>query len=113
MRLLGADETDPTWLPRFNTIRSNELSGSQIGCLDDFEPRLGPMGANVWADNSCASQPVYLWRLCPNSVSNATAASWQLGVAQPSVVQAQIDAFDANCWDGGPAWRVTGCPPGP
>ncbi len=101
IRLLGADEINSTWLPRFNTIRSNDLSGSQIGCLDDFEPGPGSVGANVWAGNSCASQPVYLWRLCPNSVSNATVAGWQLGVAQPPVVQAQIDAFDANRLDGG------------
>ena len=101
VRLMGADEADPTWIPRFNTIYGNDLSGSLVGCLDDFEPGLGLVGANVWADNSCASQPVYLWRLCPNSVSSATVAGWQLGVAQPSAVQAQIDAFNAYRLDGG------------
>ena len=102
---MGDDETDPTWIPRFNTLQGNDLAGSVVGCLDDFDLEQGLDGMNVWASNNCDgtinSPPVYLWRLCPNSVSHATATSWQLGVAQPNLVQEQIDEFNSNRPDGG------------
>lgn len=105
IRLMGADETYPEWIPRFNIVKGNDLTGSIVGCIDDFEPGQNLGGLNLWEDNNCTGNPntppVYLWRLCPNSVSSATVASWQLGEAAPSVVQAQIDAFNANRLDGG------------
>lgn len=105
IRLMGADETYPEWIPRFNIVKGNDLTGSIVGCIDDFEAGQNLDGLNLWEDNNCAGNantpPIYLWRLCPNSVSSATVASWQLGEAAPSVVQAQIDAFNANRLDGG------------
>lgn len=38
IRLMGADEIHPEWIPRFNTVRDNDLAGSVVGCIDDFEP---------------------------------------------------------------------------
>jgi len=105
IRLIGDDESDPTWVPTFSTIEDNDLSGSIVGCIDDFEPGQNQPGMNTWTGNNCAgmlnSPPVYLWRLCPNSVSNATVAGWEIGVAEPSAVQARINEFDANRLDGG------------
>ena len=128
IRLIGDDESNPTWVPKFSTIEDNDLSGSIVGCIDDFEPGQNQPGMNTWTGNNCAgtlnSPPVYLWRLCPNSVSNPTVAGWEMGVAEPSAVQARISEFDANRKDGGefspgnlfrpaPWWPPTSIPRGP
>ncbi|OQA19684.1 MAG: hypothetical protein BWY63_01682 [Chloroflexi bacterium ADurb.Bin360] len=105
IRLIGDDESDPTWVPEFSTIENNDLSGSIVGCIDDFEPEQSQPGINTWTGNNCAgtfnTPPVYLWRLCPNSVSGATVVGWQGGVAPVDLVQQRIDQFNANLHDGG------------
>lgn len=105
IRLMGADELYPEWIPRFNIVRGNDLAGSVVGCIDDFEPGQNLDGLNLWEDNNCAGSsstpPVYLWRLCPNSVSSATVAGWEGGVAPVSLVQQRLDQFNASLHDGG------------
>ncbi len=105
IRLMGNDESNPAWVPRFNTIQGNDVTGSTVGCLDDFDPGQNITGQNIWLDNNCDgipnSPPVYLWRLCPNSVNRATLARWQIGVAPANIVQEHINEFDASRPDGG------------
>ncbi len=55
IRLIGNDETNPNWVPRFNTIQGNDVWGSTIGCIDDFSPNQS--GSNIWTTNNCAGTP--------------------------------------------------------
>lgn len=117
IRLMGNDEINPAWTPRFNRIQGNDTTGATVGCLDDFEPGQSMAGQNTWLDNNCDgtpdSPPVYLWRLCPNSVSSATVAGWQIGVAPANIVQELIDEFNANREDDDGAFHAgDAVPPG-
>lgn len=56
--LVGNDETQPYWAPRANTISGNTLTGSNVGCADDFAPGQWYSDDNVWTGNSCGT-PTY------------------------------------------------------
>jgi parallel beta-helix repeat protein len=60
---VGADEVQPYLAPRNNTFIGNDVSGSTIGCADDFSPGQWLDDTNVWMNNNCDgtqnSGPVY------------------------------------------------------
>lgn len=53
IRLIGNDETQPDWVPRFTTVENNDVFGSVVGCADDYEPSQGSGGDNAWLNNNC------------------------------------------------------------
>lgn len=55
--LVGADESQPYWAPRNNTITGNDVTGSDHGCADDFRPGQWGNDQNTWTGNNCAGAP--------------------------------------------------------
>jgi parallel beta-helix repeat protein len=54
---VGADEIQPYWAPRNNTFIGNDVTGSNVGCADDFQPGQWFDDDNVWTDNNCDGTP--------------------------------------------------------
>ncbi|KKR01081.1 MAG: hypothetical protein UV56_C0001G0014 [Candidatus Woesebacteria bacterium GW2011_GWC1_43_10b] len=52
--LIGNDEQTPYLVPRFNTIKNNNVFGSTHGCADDFKVGQWMDGANTWTNNNCS-----------------------------------------------------------
>jgi hypothetical protein len=55
--LAGDDEAVAYLVPRFNELTGNDVVGSTVGCLDDFEPGQWSDGDNVWSGNNCRGTP--------------------------------------------------------
>jgi parallel beta-helix repeat protein len=55
--LAGDDETTAYLVPRFNEIHDNDVMGSTVGCLDDFQPGQWTDGDNLWTGNNCGGTP--------------------------------------------------------
>ena len=54
---VGADEVKPYWAPRNNTFSNNDVSGSVVGCGDDFKPGQWLTDQDTWTGNNCAGSP--------------------------------------------------------
>ena len=58
---VGYDEEEeggqPYWAPRNNFFSGNDVSGSVVGCADDFRPRQWLDDANIWINNNCTGSP--------------------------------------------------------
>lgn len=57
IRLIGNDEAYLYWVPRFNVISGNDVYGSHVGCVDDFQPGQWSSGENTWNNNNCRGTP--------------------------------------------------------
>lgn len=103
--LIGEDENHPLWIPRLNIIEGNNVSGSQVGCADDFEPSVNIVELNTWANNNCAgtpdSLPLYFDVLCPSAVRRSAVEEWHIGETSVSTVNAYIDLFNRERSGGG------------
>lgn len=59
--LIGADEAAPYKVPRNNAIKDNSLTGSDVGCADDFQVGQWLADTNTWTGNNCSgpnTQPI-------------------------------------------------------
>jgi len=105
IQLIGEDDNNPIWIPRFNQIEGNNVFGSMVGCADDFEPRLNIAGLNTWTNNNCAGRPdtlpLYFNVLCPSAVRRNKVEEWHIGETSVSTVNSYIDLFNIERTGGG------------
>ncbi|MCW5851712.1 MAG: right-handed parallel beta-helix repeat-containing protein [Anaerolineae bacterium] len=105
IKTVGNDEMNILEVPRYNTFQANNVLGSYVGCIDDFEPTSGASGLNSWTNNNCNgrpdSLPLYFMVLCPSAIRRSTVEQWRVGEVDVSVVEESIARFNRERTGGG------------